>query len=109
MFLTNLRTKFNLITFNKFFPSVSKITGKNFVTFNHFNTNIQQEYLNSQQMSVASISNDRLDVLDNDDSFQNKISPILIPTAEFLNKTSKLAFRKRMKRKYGKKTSLRYR
>jgi hypothetical protein len=108
MFLNNLRTKFNLITFNKFFPSVSKITGKNFVTFNHFNTNIQQEYLNSQQMAVAPISNDRLDILDHDDSFQNKISHI-IPTAEFLNKTSKLAFRKRMKRKYGKKTSLRYR
>jgi hypothetical protein len=29
--------------------------------------------------------------------------------AEFLNKTSKLALRKRKKRKYGKQTSLRYR
>jgi len=108
MFFNNFRTKFNLITFNKFFPSVFNIPGKNFVTLNNFNTNYQQEYLNMQQLSLTSNPIDRLDLLDNHDYISNNNSPV-IPTAEFLNKTSKLAYRKRMKRKYGKKTSLRYR
>lgn len=113
MFLNNFKTKLNFISkfgFNKFLNKMNPIMTRNYSTCNYINASCQFEMLNANEISKQmseSISINSNEILENQITEEKIVSDI--PTAEFLNKTSKLAIRKRKKRKYGKKISLRYR
>ncbi len=106
MFLKIFKTNYimmNQFKFNKIFPGFTQFNVKKFMTYDYQDTNPYFESF----VNKISIENNTLDHVKKDKENENSVKTI--PTAEFLNKTSKLAIRKRKKRKYGKKISLRYR
>ncbi len=111
MLLNNFKTKLNFLSkfgLNKFFHGLNPAMRKNFLSCNFLNTNYQLDSFLENQISKQSFESTSIITNENFEA-EDKIMKNNIPTAEFLNKTSKLAIRKRRKRKYGKKTSLRYR
>ena len=114
MFMNNIRRNLNLINpsrFIKILNGFNGITLKKFVSCNSFYTNYQSQhelYNPTSNFSYDNILNIKSDFFVEDSIIENQNLNVT-PKAEFLNKTSKLAIRKRKKRKYGKKTSLRYR
>jgi hypothetical protein len=118
-YITNYNFKFNagkfsnLLKFNyKNFTLISNssLNLNSYYSESLLNSNLLQSFYNKFDIDIPTIANsinpnsELIDFLDKMPDSNNKIQKI-----EFLNKRFKLAKKKRTKRKYGKKISLRYR
>lgn len=94
------------IGYTKNLDNFYSISNKNFFALNSYTFN--NYFHETNNLNIELFSNLQLNE-QNVNNINEKINVENNITAEFMNKRSKLAKRKRAKRKYGKKISLRYR